>query len=166
MAKKKSVFNSKAKTKGFSFGLTSGIITTLGMIVGLESAVQDSFVIIAGILSIAIADAFSDALGIHISEEAEAEHTKRSIWTATRYTFLSKFAFALVFIIPFLMLDIANAMIISVAFGLVAISVYSYIIAKKQNKKPFKVIGEHLLISVIVIIATHYVGDIIRIVIG
>ncbi len=52
---------------GFSFGLASGIITTLGLIVGLHSGTHSKKVVIGGILTIAIADAFSDALGIHLS---------------------------------------------------------------------------------------------------
>jgi len=55
-------------TTGFSFGLTSGVITTLGLLVGLNSGTHSKLVVIGGILTIAIADAFSDALGIHISE--------------------------------------------------------------------------------------------------
>ncbi|MBR9691322.1 hypothetical protein GOV06_00905 [Candidatus Woesearchaeota archaeon] len=159
---KKSVFKDKAVTKGFSFGLTSGVITTLGMIVGLESAVSSSVVIIAGILSIAIADAFSDAFGIHVSEEAGGD---RHIWVSTKYTFLSKFVFALLFIIPFVLLDVGNAVIVSICFGLAVIAIYSYFMARKQNKSPFKVVGEHLLISIVVIIATHFVGDLIGLII-
>ena len=60
MPKKKSVFKDKAKTKGFSFGLTSGVITTLGMIVGLETATSSKLAVVAGIVSVAIADAFSE----------------------------------------------------------------------------------------------------------
>ncbi|MEE9525093.1 MAG: VIT1/CCC1 transporter family protein [Candidatus Woesearchaeota archaeon] len=165
MAKKNSVFKSKAKTKGISFGLTSGVIATLGMIVGLESALKTNVAIIAGILSIAIADAFSDALGIHISEEAEAEHSNKSIWAATIYTFLSKFGFAIIFVLPFLMLNVINAMILSIIFGFIVIGSFSYIMAKKQNSNPWKAVGEHLLISIIVIIATHYVGDLIGLII-
>ena len=52
---------------GFTFGVTSGIITTLGLIVGLHSGTHSKIIILGGIIVIAIADAFSDALGIHIS---------------------------------------------------------------------------------------------------
>jgi len=55
-----------------SFGLTSGIITTLGLIVGLHSGTHSKLAVIGGILTIAMADALSDALGIHVSEESEA----------------------------------------------------------------------------------------------
>jgi hypothetical protein len=57
--------------KGVSFGLTSGVITTLGLIVGLHSGTHSKIAVISGILTIAIADAMSDALGMHISEESE-----------------------------------------------------------------------------------------------
>lgn len=53
-------------TTGFSFGLTSGIITTLGLIVGLHAGTHSRVVVLGGILTITISDAMSDALGIHI----------------------------------------------------------------------------------------------------
>ncbi|MBW1983250.1 MAG: hypothetical protein JRI53_00900, partial [Deltaproteobacteria bacterium] len=45
--------------KGISFGLTSGTITTLGLMVGLHSGTHSRMVVIGGILTIAVADAFS-----------------------------------------------------------------------------------------------------------
>ena len=52
--------------KGFGFGLTSGVITTLGMMVGLNASTGSRTAVIGGIIAIAIADAFSDAVGMHI----------------------------------------------------------------------------------------------------
>ena len=49
---------------GITFGLTSGVITTLGLMVGLHSGTGSRIAVIGGILTIAVADAFSDALGI------------------------------------------------------------------------------------------------------
>jgi len=71
-------FNHSIKT-GFSFGLTSGIITTLGLIIGLHAGTHSRLVVMGGILTIATADAFSDALGIHISEESETKHSNKEI---------------------------------------------------------------------------------------
>jgi VIT1/CCC1 family predicted Fe2+/Mn2+ transporter len=144
---------------GLSFGLTSGIITTLGLIVGLGSGTHSKLVIIGGILIIAIADAFSDALGIHISEESENKHTTKEIWESTIATFLSKFVFSLTFIIPILLLPLTTAIIVSVVWGLSLLGIFSFYIAKEQKVKPWKVIMEHLLIALVVITITHYVGD-------
>jgi VIT1/CCC1 family predicted Fe2+/Mn2+ transporter len=145
--------------KGFSFGLTSGIITTLGLTVGLHSSTHSNLVVIGGILVIAIADAMSDALGIHVSVESENKHSTKEIWESTIATFLSKFVFALTFIIPVLFLQLSTAIIICVIWGLSLIAIFSYYMAKQQNIKPYRAILEHLLIAIIVIVITHYVGD-------
>lgn len=144
---------------GFSFGLTSGIITTLGLIVGLHSGTHSKLVVIGGILIIAIADAFSDALGIHVSEESENKHTTKEIWEATFSTFLSKFFFSLTFMVPLLLFQLSIAIIVCVVWGLSLVSIFSFYIAKGQKVKPWKVIIEHLLIALLVITITHYVGD-------
>ena len=85
---------------GISFGMASGIITTMGLMVGLHSGTGSKPVVVGGILTIAMADAFSDALGIHISEESENRHSTREIWEASLATFLSKFFFASTFVVP------------------------------------------------------------------
>jgi len=149
--------------KGFSFGLTSGIITTLGLIIGLHSGTHSRIVIIGGILVIAIADALSDALGIHISEEAENAHTAREVWYSTMATFFSKFIFAMTFVVPIYLLPLSTAVAVSVAWGLSLIAIFSYHIARKQNIRPYRVILEHVIIAVIVIIITHYIGDFVSI---
>lgn len=145
--------------KGFSFGLTSGIITTLGLIVGLYSGTHSDIAVISGILVIAIADAMSDSLGIHISEESENKHSKKEIWESTTSTFFSKFVFTLTFVLPILFLNLNTAIIVCVLWGLGLIILFSYHLAKKQKIKPYKVILEHLAISILVIVATHYVGE-------
>jgi len=144
---------------GFSFGITSAIITTLGLIVGLNSGTHSKLVVIGGILMIAVADAFSDALGIHISEESENKHTEKQIWESTFSTFFFKFIFALSFVVPFFIFNLRIGVIISIVWGILLLGFFSFYIAKKQKKvKPWKIILEHLVIAVLVIIITHYVG--------
>ncbi len=144
---------------GFSFGVTSGIITTLGLLVGLNAGTHSKLAVLGGILTIAIADAFSDALGIHISEESENKHSPKEIWQSTISTFLSKFAFACLFIIPVLLFDLFTAVIVCVVGGLVVLSILSYSIAKKQKSNPWQAVVEHLVIALMVIFITHLVGD-------
>ncbi|MFH1451786.1 MAG: hypothetical protein ABIF88_01280 [archaeon] len=146
--------------KGFSFGLTSGIITTLGLIVGLNSTTHSKSIVIGGILVIAIADALSDAMGIHMAEESSKKPNKQ-IWEATISTFFFKFIFALTFVIPILLFQLSTAIIVSIVWGLLLIATFSYTIAKDQKTNPSSVIFEHVLITVIVIIATNYIGSLI-----
>ena len=144
---------------GVSFGLTSAVITTLGLMVGLHSGTQSRIVVLAGILTIAVADAFSDALGIHISEEAENIHSAKEIWGATVATFLTKSLFAMTFLVPVLLISLSAAIIVNLIWGLSILTVLSYIIARSQGKPPWKIVGEHLLIAIVVIAATHWLGE-------
>ena len=127
--------------------------------VGLHSGTRSKVVVIGGILTIAIADAFSDALGIHISEESESKHTAKEIWESTIATFLSKFVFALTLIIPILLVELQTAIVVSIIWGLSMLSILSFSIAKQQKVKPWRVVAEHLIIALVVIVITHYVGD-------
>lgn len=149
-------------TTGFSFGLTSGVITTLGLLVGLNSGTHSKMVVIGGILTIAIADAFSDALGIHISEESEGKHSSSEIWIATISTFLSKFLFASSFLIPVFFLPLYQSVFLSIAYGIILIIVFSYILARVQRESPAKVVFEHLIIVFFVILFAHLIGDFIN----
>lgn len=68
---------------GISFGLTSGVISTPGLMVGLHSGTHLRVIVISGILTRAIADAMSDALDIHVSEESKHSTPATQIWEAT-----------------------------------------------------------------------------------
>ena len=143
---------------GFSFGLTSGIITTLGLMVGLSSGTNSKLAVLGGILTIAIADAFSDALGIHVSEESENKHTTSEIWQATISTFITKFIIALTFVVPVLFFKLGTAVMVSVIWGLLLLGVSNYFMSDGKNMPRWKVVMEHLFIAVVVIVVTHYVG--------
>ncbi len=90
---------------GISFGITSGVITSLGMIVGMFSATNSKLAVIASIITMAIADGLSDGAGQHMSEESEVEngkpvHTHKEVWMTTLFTFLSVCGSSLTFV-PF-----------------------------------------------------------------
>jgi VIT1/CCC1 family predicted Fe2+/Mn2+ transporter len=144
---------------GLSFGLTSGVITTLGLMVGLHSGTHSRTVVIGGIVTIAIADAMSDALGIHVSEESKNSGPTRQIWEATVATFVAKFVIAMTFVAPVVTRPLDQAIMISVIWGLLLLAVLSFFVARAQAIPPWKVIGEHLLIALCVVIITHAVGD-------
>jgi VIT1/CCC1 family predicted Fe2+/Mn2+ transporter len=127
--------------------------------VGLHSGTHSKIAVLGGILTIAVADAFSDALGIHMSEESESKHTDREIWQSTISTFFFKFIFALSFIIPVLLLNLQNAIIVAVIWGLSALCILSLHISQGQGLRRWRVMSEHLIIALIVIVIAHYVGE-------
>ncbi len=143
---------------GISFGLTSATITTLGLMVGLNSTTHSQTVVLGGIITIAIADAMSDSLGIHVSEESKRDENT-NLWEATLATFFSKFLFGLTFAIPVLLIELETAVLASIAWGIVILSILSYYIARSNNDPPLHAIGEHLLIAIIVIFISNLVGE-------
>lgn len=143
---------------GVCFGLTSATITTLGLMIGLYSSTNSKMVVLGGILVIAIADAFSDALGIHLAEESKNIHTDKEVWTATLFTFLSKFFFALTYAVPFMFFDIKLAIIVDIIWGYFLLSLLSFYIARGRKESAVRIISEHLFIATLVIILTHYTG--------
>ncbi len=144
---------------GFSFGLTSGVITTLGLMVGLHSGTHSRAIVIGGIVTIAIADAMSDAVGIHVSEESKNSGPTRQIWEATLATFVAKFVIAMTFVVPVVVRPLDQAIAVSVIWGLLLLAGLSFLVARAQAISPWKVIGEHLLIALCVVAITHAVGD-------
>lgn len=143
---------------GISFGLTSGVITTLGLMVGLHSGTHSRAIVIGGILTIAIADAMSDALGIHVSEESKNSGPVSQVWEATLVTFAAKFVVSATFVIPVIFAPLDQAIVISVVWGLLLLMTLSFFIARTQAVAPWKVIGEHLFIALSVVMITHAVG--------
>ena len=151
-------FKSDGARTGLFFGATSGVITTIGLIVGLNSGTRSITAVLGGILIIAVADAMSDALGIHLAEEANPDTDHAHVWAATIMTFLTKFIFSISFAVPLLLLPLSTAVTASVIWGLVVIVVLSYFLAKSQDESPLYIIGEHVGIAALVLVLSHYIG--------
>ena len=138
--------------------MTSGVITTLGLMIGLDAGTGSKLVLLSGILVIAFADAMSDALGIHVSEESEGNNSRMNVWLSTIATFVTKLVIALSFAIPIIILPQNLSIIVAVIWGGVLLTILSYKIAQRENIKASSVITEHVSIATIVIIASYYIG--------
>ena len=149
-----------------SFGSTSGIITALGMIVGLQSATSSKLAVVAGITVMAIADGLADAAGLHLSEESEieggkAKHTSREVWITTFLTFFSVCGFILTFAVPLLLFQLETAVLISVGWGLLLLVALNLYIAKIKNESPVKLVFEHILLALFVIVVSYLTGSLV-----
>ena len=143
---------------GVGFGLTSGVITTVGLMVGLHAGTHSRTAVVGGILIIAIADALSDALGIHLAEEARAAAMTRHIWEATLSTFVAKLITAGTFAIPVLLFDLQTSILISICWGLLVLTALTSVLARQQGLAPWRAIGEHVLVAAGVVTISYYVG--------
>jgi VIT1/CCC1 family predicted Fe2+/Mn2+ transporter len=141
----------------FSFGATSGIVTSLGLITGLNTLSHPKLSIIAGIFVIALADNISDSFGIHIYQESECIGNQE-VWLSTLTNFFTRIFVSLTFILLVAALPIELAVPCSVIWGLVLLAVMSYTIAKDRGVNPYRTIVEHLSIAFVVIMGSHFIG--------
>jgi len=166
MAEKKQYKQTHQLVTGVSFGLTSGVITALGMIVGMFSATNSKLAVVASIITMAIADGLADGAGQHMSEEAEVEngnpkHTQGEVWWSTLFTFLAVGGTILTFVPFFLIFPLKTAIFWGVGWGMLLLITFNYLLAKTNKESPFIVIVEHMALAVFVIVISYYAGDLI-----
>lgn len=154
----KRLMDNKGIRTGIYFGATSGVITTIGLIVGLYAGTDSLVAVLGGILVVAVSDAMSDALGIHMAQEADPESSSEHIWSATFSTFVTKLSVALTFALPLIFLPLGVAVIVAVGWGLIVIVLLSYYLANTQEVPVLPVVSEHLAIAVVVVTLAHFIG--------
>jgi hypothetical protein len=87
-------------TLGASFGMISGIMTALGLILSSYGAKQQVYLIILTLVSLAVSDGLSDALGIYYGSYVDDHDLTKSLKEAGR-TFMGKASIPLVFALIF-----------------------------------------------------------------
>jgi VIT1/CCC1 family predicted Fe2+/Mn2+ transporter len=154
----KRLMDNKGTRTGIFFGATSGVITTIGLIAGLYAGTDSLVAVLGGILVVAVSDAMSDALGIHLAQEADPDSNSTHIWAATISTFLTKLLVALTFALPLIFLPLGIAVLVSVGWGLIVIVLLSYYLARTQKTAVLPVVAEHLTIAIVVVVLAHVIG--------
>ncbi len=147
---------------GYFFGTTSGVITTAGLMTGLYAGTASLVAVLGGIFVIAVSDALSDALGIHLAHESDPNSTKRSIWQATLATFVAKLVVSSVFAVPLLLFSLATGIYIALGIGLLVLIVLSIQLAGIQRVAALPVVLEHVGIAVLVVFVSHWIGVWVR----
>ena len=148
----------KGMISGVFFGTGSGVITTLGLIVGLFAGTESLAAVMGGILVIAISDSMSDAFGMHLAEEARPDSTTRSVWMTTLATFLTKFVMASTFVLPLLILPLEQAVIACLIWGVIVLTAISIFIARQQGESVLPVVTEHLGFATLVMVLSWLAG--------
>lgn len=157
---------------GITFGLTTSVITSLGMIAGLYSATASKLAVVSGIAVMAIADGLSDAISLHTVEEAELDdqgrprHTHLEVWLTTVFTFMAVAVFSLSFIVPIMLLPLQKAIYAAVAWGVFLLATLNVYVARARKENPLKPIVEHIFLAAFVIVVSHFVGKLVAVWLG
>lgn len=148
----------------FAFGISSGVLTTLGVMVGLMGATASRLAVIGGIISIAIADSLSDSLGIYSLKISERGTTKKQALKSASNVFIGKLIFALSFVIPFLFFSLSVAIVVSIIWGLLLIIFLNLLIAIAQNENIPKTIIKNTIVAFAVLAISYVLGLLINLV--
>ena len=148
--------------RNYIFGSSAAILTDVSLIVGLGSAQAGKGPILAGLLTIAVADNISDSLGIHLYKESEG-YGQRLSFVSTILNFFSRLLISCTFIAIVLVLPIAQALYVGLIWGLLLIVFISYLISRSNKDNPVKEMVTHVLVAVVVIALSRFLGHAIAV---
>lgn len=144
--------------KGLGFGISSAVIATLAIIVGIHAGTDLRHAIISAVLVIAFADSLADSFAVYLSEKGGEGAAAKNSLSTTLIAFFSKLIFALSFLIPILIFNLHLAIWIDIIYGVIVLAVYSYQLAKSKNEGAIKTVVLHILLAVVVISLSHAIG--------
>jgi len=142
--------------QGVAFGTMDGLITSLGVVIGIASATQNSGVVVISGLVAGLANAFGNSFGFYASELAErAEHIQEnqhvnSIAETRRSTLLAfahSLASTLGIVAPFIILGLPYAMIASLVIALTLLFALGAVVGKFSYASPWKYAVRYVLLG-------------------
>jgi VIT1/CCC1 family predicted Fe2+/Mn2+ transporter len=146
-----------ADLRNYIFGSSAAIITDVSLIVGLGSAQAGKGPILAGLLTIAVADNMSDSLGIHMYKESEGYGQRLSL-RSTVLNFLSRLLISFTFIAIVVTMPMAQALYVGLVWGLLLIGLISYLVSRSNGEDPVKEVATHIVTAVAVIVLSRFLG--------
>ncbi len=144
-----------------SFGAVSAIVTSIGLIIGFGAAGITKPTIIAGLLVVGLADNLTDSLSIHIYQESEWLE-QRTAFRATLGNFATRLIISLSFILLILAFSSVNAVLASLAWGIVLLASLTWLVARNRKANVTAELFKHLTVAAVVIAASYATGTLIN----
>jgi predicted adenylyl cyclase CyaB len=113
------------KVGELAFGITSGILTTVGILVGVFWATASQLSVVAAIVSVAVADSCSDAFGMYMARVSERGTPRRLALRHALATLAGKAFLPLTFLVPLLALPLDAAVWVDLGWGALALALLS-----------------------------------------
>ena len=148
------------EVKNFSFGATAGIVTSIGLIIGLDAATATKATIISGLLIVAIADNLTDSLSVHIYQEAERLEP-RAAFHAMLINCGVRLGLSLSFVFVVAILPLRVAIVVSILWGLLSLTGLSYVVARARKLPVLREIAKHVAVAAVVMLSSKMIGHII-----
>ena len=158
--------------QGLAFGTMDGLITILGVVIGIATATESSSIVIISGIVVGIANSFGNCFGFYASELAErGEHirekqdvssmaeTRRS----TALAFVSSLSSMAVLVVPFAILtNLSYAMVLSLTIALVILFVLGALVGKLSHESHWRFGIRYVLLGVIGAALSFVAGSILK----
>jgi VIT1/CCC1 family predicted Fe2+/Mn2+ transporter len=140
-----------------SFGGTAAIVTSMGLILGLDAAASSRQSITSVLLIVALADNLSDSLSVHAYQEAE-QLESREAFRSTLANFVTRLLVALSFVVLVITLPRDSLIAATVAWGFLLLALLTFGIARARGARVGKEIAKHVVIAAIVLVTSRWLG--------
>lgn len=157
--------------QGVAFGTVDGLITILGVVIGIASATQSSgLVVISGFVA-GLANAFGNSFGFYASELAErAEHIRENqhvssmveTQRSTLLAFASSVGSTIVIVAPFVVFDLMHAMAASLFLASALLFVLGAVVGKFSHASPWRFGIRYVLLGLAGAVLSFIIGDVVR----
>ena len=145
-----------------SFGIISGILTTVGVLIGVNSASSSKLAVFAAIVSIGVADSCSDAFGIYNAKISERGNSASAAFRYALGTFVGKFIMPFSFLFAIWMLPLLKATIVDLVWAVIVLSLLSAEQAVIGEKSLLKNTGRNLGMALMIVILSYAAGQLVR----
>jgi predicted membrane protein (TIGR00267 family) len=157
--------------QGTAFGIMDGVITILGVVIGVAGATNNTpLVIVSGVVA-GIANAFGNSIGFYASELAErGEHMRKNMDLASHkemykssiLSFVASLVAMVVPIFPFILLPADYAMVVAVAAAVVLLYALGSYVGHLSGLDRFRFGVRYVLLGLLGAGLAYVVGELLR----
>ena len=143
-----------------SFGSTSAVVTSIGLVVGFASTHALRTTLIASLLIVGVADNLTDSLSIHLYQESEGLEPHEA-FVSTVTNFLTRLAITATFVA--LAATLTNWILITVTtvWGLAVLGMLTVSLAHQRHSPVRRELIRHFAVAVVVIALSRAIGTLI-----
>jgi VIT1/CCC1 family predicted Fe2+/Mn2+ transporter len=145
------------RLRRLSFGSTSAVVTSIGLVVGFASMSTSRATLIASLLIVGIADNLTDSLSIHLYQEAEGLEP-REAFVSTVTNFLARLAITATFIALVALLTDGWLITVATVWGLALLGMLTVSLARQRHAPVRRELTRHFAIAIAVIVLSRAIG--------
>jgi hypothetical protein len=143
--------------RSLSFGSTAAILTSMGLIAGLDAATATKGAVLGSLLIVALADNLTDSLSVHIYQESE-RLPERAAFRTTVMNFVARLCVSLTFVLMFWLLPTTVAVPVCLVWGFLLLVGLSWLLARDRAVAAWPEIWKHAAVAAVVIAISKAVG--------